>query len=826
MLGGSGPKLHATDFTLGRPSGRLRVFIYDLPADFHVSLIQEMNRGSLNISNCDWMSAPCDENVWGGRISGRRQYSAETQILLKFLQAPTVDPTDANLFIVPFLVRTECHLRGQSFRCARSNLTHRLFLDAQKYLPHWSPRTAHQHLFLATGEPHTLPLEIVSQPLVLTMGATWPSSSSHIVVPMSEPHAQLQPGVYEARPRRTFMHYIGTPNNGVRMQILDQIEGFRKRYGRKFRSWECPSYPKIFNCSQLVSSKRTSRAKQFQKQWTAPKTIIAKMRSSVFCVCPPAENPAAGTKRFFDAVGSGCIPVVVSFEGMGGRSWWRPGGSALLNSLPFPEVIDWDALAVVVPYEEVRAGRFLDGIFRLSPEDVMQKQRYLESVRTKLLYDYSGSSLDAFSVLIDTLAKKVWDPPLRQGEVSSGDIDAGTTLSCDIIPRSQRHAEVDGKFDRRWGSDIGERVCVVGRLPFERCLRHVASTRRQTIRSDSGSPWELWVSELHLSTCIEGSTDNISATSSSSQTPFEFDDHFTCWFPPEEGFPDPCHVSLEKPTPFDVPCRAFWRRGRDVVDEGGKDVDQGGEAAQFMPGRGRVCRGRSLWPNAPSASHALQIVTWSCHLDDWMSTANLLPGRGVHLSTFLNVSCHTNHIGDVRPPRLNSDASLRIQKALFGFGASHLLDFRPVPSGVVVFLPPWRWIFKRSLVQSAEAKVSFKTRLHDALELVDPSLGGVKHAAFVSVRRPLGAIPPCLLHSYIFDDVCSELITKDMQKRHAIALVVRANVLVNSNRARWQVASDFRWSFMSNSDAIDLLAALVLGGVENPQRDVVSILWE
>ena len=29
----------------------------------------------------------------------------------------------------------------------------------------------------------------------------------------------------------------------------------------------------------------------------------------MFCVCPPAENSAAGTKRLYDAIFAGCVPA-------------------------------------------------------------------------------------------------------------------------------------------------------------------------------------------------------------------------------------------------------------------------------------------------------------------------------------------------------------------------------------------------------------------------------------------------------------------------------------------------------------------------------------
>ena len=39
------------------------------------------------------------------------------------------------------------------------------------------------------------------------------------------------------------------------------------------------------------------------------KTGAVRMKKSIFCICPPAENTAAGTKRFYDAILSGCVPA-------------------------------------------------------------------------------------------------------------------------------------------------------------------------------------------------------------------------------------------------------------------------------------------------------------------------------------------------------------------------------------------------------------------------------------------------------------------------------------------------------------------------------------
>merc|ERR1719201_3199827 len=59
--------------------------------------------------------------------------------------------------------------------------------------------------------------------------------------------------------------------------------------------------------------------------------MIQEMQRAVFCPTPPAENAAAGTKRLFDVILAGCLPVVISFETVWGNgvSWFRRDGACL-----------------------------------------------------------------------------------------------------------------------------------------------------------------------------------------------------------------------------------------------------------------------------------------------------------------------------------------------------------------------------------------------------------------------------------------------------------------------------------------------------------------
>ena len=77
--------------------------------------------------------------------------------------------------------------------------------------------------------------------------------------------------------------------------------------------------------------------------------MIDTMGKSVFCFAPPGDDPY--TKRIFDILLSGCIPVVFTYSAGGGSSWWYSGGPLVSESFPFAEELDWGRLVVEVPHD-------------------------------------------------------------------------------------------------------------------------------------------------------------------------------------------------------------------------------------------------------------------------------------------------------------------------------------------------------------------------------------------------------------------------------------------------------------------------------------------
>ncbi|CAK9073017.1 unnamed protein product [Durusdinium trenchii] len=227
------------------------------------------------------------------------------------------------------------------------------------------------------------------------------------------------------------------PNNPIRMEIYNQLESIK---GSKV----------VLQTFSRTDTSSLPTAKQ----------IGATMRRSVFCICPPAENTAAGTKRLYDAILSGCIPVVIRFPTIWGSgvSWWRVDGAPLEWAMPFPSKIDWHRLVVEVPEDELLKNSGL--LFSCFTTNIEDKQKYLMEVRELLLYDLAGGHRDAFSLLLEGLRmalprlyKASWVRPLvcepvrviedtSHGKAVKGWSNSFGQISCDALEFWQRPSKL------------------------------------------------------------------------------------------------------------------------------------------------------------------------------------------------------------------------------------------------------------------------------------------------------------------------------------------------------------------------------------------------
>lgn len=93
------------------------------------------------------------------------------------------------------------------------------------------------------------------------------------------------------------------------------------------------------------------------------------MRKSIFCLSPAGDTPSSA--RLFDAIVSGCIPVIISDE----------------LELPFEGIIDYRKMALFVSSSNaLKPGWLLSYLQGIGPSEIKEKQRYLAKYSRHFLY--------------------------------------------------------------------------------------------------------------------------------------------------------------------------------------------------------------------------------------------------------------------------------------------------------------------------------------------------------------------------------------------------------------------------------------------------------
>ena len=123
LCDGPSVKVHDSDFWVldGGQQRKLQVYVYPLGRIFNADILNRLQLGGWTSgSECDYGLTPCTEARWNSLFSVYRQFATEALVLLKFLAAPdgvlTEDPTKADLFVVPYLAKTDCAESGNAGR--------------------------------------------------------------------------------------------------------------------------------------------------------------------------------------------------------------------------------------------------------------------------------------------------------------------------------------------------------------------------------------------------------------------------------------------------------------------------------------------------------------------------------------------------------------------------------------------------------------------------------------------------------------------------------------------------------------------------------------
>jgi len=392
-----------------------KAFVYDLPAAYHNKSLSALRQlGIRQGSACDFGVSLCKENRWTPRYTTKRMYAAEVVILQKLLRAMalTTDPSQADVFIVPWLVRSHCAVREHWQRCLGSKVSGLLW----NFLPHYNPDTRGRHLFLATGGPCDVPVDVQAQALVVSLGPQYMPRQQHgqsfvsglVLVPYLNAEPQLQPGHWLEPPaasRTTWALLAFGATNWFRRALRRQFAAAAA--GRRARNETGRAVVVLDFARGEYAPGHLSAARPIGRRgWNlTPGGLLDEMSTSRFCIVPPGDTPKA--KRFFDAILTLCVPVVVAFPtSLGsGTSWWTYDGTPVEWSLPFAEDwVDYTRAVVAIPADAVLSGTAVKHLEAVPESTYIARMAYLRQIRTRMLFDYGGMERDAFSLVAERLA--------------------------------------------------------------------------------------------------------------------------------------------------------------------------------------------------------------------------------------------------------------------------------------------------------------------------------------------------------------------------------------------------------------------------------------
>ncbi|KAK3135381.1 hypothetical protein QOZ80_5BG0418230 [Eleusine coracana subsp. coracana] len=367
--GSEAQEVKQTERTSGRtgdvleddPTGRLKVYVYDLPSKYNTELVEKDPR--------------CLTHM----------FATEVFVHRSLLSSPvrTLDPDEADWFFAP--VYTTCDLTPSghpmpfdSPRMMRSAIK----LIADQW-PYWNRSEGADHFFVAPHdfgacfhfkeekavERGVLPV-LRRATLVQTFGQRNHAClmDGSITVPPYAPPGKMRDQVIPPGTPRSIFAYF----RGLFYDTTNDPEGGYYARGARASVWENFKNNPLFDISM-----------------DHPTTYYQDLQRAVFCLCPLGWAP--WSPRLVEAVVFGCVPVIVADDIV----------------LPFADAIPWEEIALFVAEEDVPR---LDTILAsVPPEAVLRKQRLLASPAMKraVLFPQPPEPGDAFHQILNGLAREL-----------------------------------------------------------------------------------------------------------------------------------------------------------------------------------------------------------------------------------------------------------------------------------------------------------------------------------------------------------------------------------------------------------------------------------
>jgi Exostosin family len=281
---------------------------------------------------------------------------------------------DADLFVVPYPHAAHCYCAdGWEKACGQVDDT--TINTIFESLPYYNASTAARHLFILSGIQYFMNDRLIQQPLKLVGGNLSPEevatkATGTIVIPYLNDKAVFQqiftaPASWWTRPRHIAFSFVyGAANK--------RNAGYDPRKIRKHfvKNWAHRNRTELGGLPVYIHSFDPINATPGNSMWTA----FDRYHDSLFC--PILAGDSCQQSRFFDALFSGCIPVVLRFRKTNNpkeykdtwaenlSSWYRSGGESTVAVYPFHKNlvdfgIDYEKCVLTVPAEVQRDVRKL-----------------------------------------------------------------------------------------------------------------------------------------------------------------------------------------------------------------------------------------------------------------------------------------------------------------------------------------------------------------------------------------------------------------------------------------------------------------------------------
>eukprot|EP00667_Euglena_gracilis_P012539 EG_transcript_12882 len=374
---------------------RWATYLYPLPPKFNAHVWVKFGPvWAANRLRC--LTAPCNASALAPFGIWYTDYAAEVPLLMKLLAALRfVDhPARADLFLVPALISL-LGVPGKGKVGAAYLVEGAWFRELEGHLRYAAAVPARPHLFLATRDPKFLPAWVNNQTHVVTYGP------GNLVVPSLNPLASLQPRNYHPTP--------AAQRDVLVLAAFSLIYPIRTLLHQQLMAYKGPA----------------TVERHFFHRRTPGGNLMELLARSVFVLCPPGDLPFQ--KRFFDALLNGAIPVVISRQCVDGVTWYGHIPSKYLRSCPasprlvndsYPALpVPWASLVVEFELDTVLLPGFniVDQLVAVPKAEVEQKLARIAAIRHRFVYDYEGTTADAFSAFLQTLCER-----LRLGSCSAG----------------------------------------------------------------------------------------------------------------------------------------------------------------------------------------------------------------------------------------------------------------------------------------------------------------------------------------------------------------------------------------------------------------------